>query len=100
MTVHLYTSTACWHGECGGCRATCKYCDEPCQCGCHPGGRRQPEPWVDQARGIALELLDVVKSWSRYPDELMERIADDPGLFWLRGEVQPRGTWREPEKPQ
>jgi hypothetical protein len=50
-------------------------------------------PWVDQAREIAVGLLAVVRgSGSR--DELMDRIARDPALFWLRGEVEPVGIWR------
>lgn len=28
------------------------------------------------------------------PAELRKRIAEDPALFWLRGEVQPDGTWQ------
>jgi len=27
------------------------------------------------------------------PPELLRRIASDPALFWLRGEVQPDGEW-------
>jgi hypothetical protein len=94
---HVYVSTACFHGECGSCRNTCKYCDAPCSCRtCHPAsGQPLPEPWVDQARGIARELLRYGLSTNEaVPPELLDRITSDPALFWLRGEAQPPGVWR------
>lgn len=98
MTVHAYTSTACLHDLCRSCRNTCKYCDAPCQHGCHPQGQDQPEPWVDQARGIARELLDVARPGAllSMPSELFQRIEQDPDLFWLRGEAAPPGEWHQP----
>jgi len=95
---HAYVSTACFHGECGACRDTCKYCDGPCSHGCHPASARGlPEPWVDQARGIARELLRHALSASPAPPELVRRIEGDPALFWLRGEAKPPGQWRDPK---
>lgn len=93
---HAYTSTACFHRDCGGCRNTCKYCDAPCEHGCHPAaGRALPEPWVDQARGIARELLRYgLNASEAVPPELLHRITSDPALFWLRGEAAPPGEWR------
>jgi len=89
---HAYVSTACHHGECGACRNTCKYCDSPCSHGCHPAsGVPLPEPWVDQARDIARELLRSAD----LPDKLAQRIASDPALFWLRAEAPPPGEWRD-----
>jgi hypothetical protein len=95
---HAYISTACFHGLCGGaCRKTCKYCDAPCACPCHRGSAAAlPEPWVDQARGIARELLRYGLSASEVvPPELLHRIDTDPALFWLRGEERPPGEWRD-----
>jgi hypothetical protein len=97
VAVHEYTSTACLHGKCGSCRNTCKYCDSPCLCVHHlnlqsvPGVSRS---WVDQARGIAAELLGAATA-GQVPQELILRIYTDPDLFWLRGDVQSAGTWRE-----
>lgn len=93
---HEYTSTACLHGQCGSCRRTCKFCDASCACtlaGCtHRDGSSLPVPWVDQARGIARELLDAIGSdTARMPRDLVARIRNDPALFWLRGEEQPPG---------
>jgi hypothetical protein len=94
--AHSYLSTACFHGQHGTtCRSTCKFCDAPCTCSCHvnpfSGDRAAlPEPWVDQARDIAVQLLDAVYP-ADVPDELAQRIADDPDLFWLRGEEAPNG---------
>ena len=34
-TVHEYISTACFHGKCGSCRNTCKFCGNPCRCDHH-----------------------------------------------------------------
>ena len=96
---HAYVSTACVHGECGACRSTCKYCDAPCSHACHPASARGlPEPGVDQAREMALLLLAELSAERRTP-ELWQRIASDPGLFWLRGEVRPPGEWRGAGKP-
>jgi len=95
---HAYVSTACHHGECGACRNTCKYCDAPCSHGCHPAsGPPLPEPWVDQARDIARELLRCgLGTGEAVPPELLHRIASDPALFWLRGETAPPGKWAPP----
>lgn len=103
---HNYLSTACFHEVHGdACRKTCKFCDAPCFCTCHRNpvsGERAavPEPWVDQARAVAAELLAVLRPLSGtaegMPPELEQRIANDPDLFWLRGEVQPDGEWHEP----
>lgn len=96
-SAHEYTSTACLHDECGSCRFTCKYCDSPCRHGCHrTPPAAAPVPWVDQARDIVGELLHLTRLAGFLPDELAARISTDPDLFWLRGEVQPDGTWREP----
>ena len=96
---HAYVSTACVHGECGACRNTCKYCDASCAHPCHPataGGL--PEPWVDQARDIARELLRYgLGKNEAVPPGLLRRIGSDPALFWLRGEAVPPGEWRDPE---
>lgn len=95
---HAYTSTACLHGICGSCRATCKFCDEPCRHGCHPAASTAPVAGVDQAREIARELLDVARPGAlmSMPPDLYQRIRKDPALFWLRGETVPDGTWRSP----
>jgi hypothetical protein len=96
---HVYVSTACHHGKHGKCRNTCKYCDEPCACReCdHASARDLPEPWVDQARGVARELLRYSLSTGEVvPPELLHRIEEDRALFWLRGEEQPPGEWRAP----
>ena len=58
-------------------------------------GQPLPEPWVDQARGIARELLRYgLRKNEAVPWELLDRIDSDPALFWLRGEAQPPGVWR------
>ena len=98
-----YVSTACLHRLCaekGACRQTCKFCDAPCACPCHRGSAAAlPEPWVDQARNIARELLRYGLSTSEaVPPELLQRIASDPSLFWLRGEERPPGEWRDQTK--
>ena len=91
---HVYVSTACFHEECGACRNTCKYCDAACSCPHHgASGGALPQPWVDQARAVAAELLGAICP-ADVPDELARRIASDPALFWLRGETQPPGEWR------
>lgn len=100
-----YISTACLHGLCdkkGACRQTCKFCDESCACPCHSGSAAPlPEPWVDQARNIARELLRYGLSASEaVPPELLHRINDDPALFWLRGEEAPPGEWHAEERNQ
>lgn len=98
---HLYISTACYHGLCGdACRKTCKYCDASCACTCHRGSARNPpEPWVDQARNIARELLRYGLSTSEaVPPELLHRIETDPAFFWLRNEEQAPGEWHDPTK--
>lgn len=97
-TRHLYISTACFHGLCGdACRQTCKYCNAPCSHACHPvSGQSLPEPWVDQARGIARELLRYgLSATEAVPPGLLHRIATDPALFWLRGEAAPPGEWHD-----
>lgn len=80
---HVYVSTACFHGNCGSCRSTCKYCDAPCSHNCHPADLSLPKPWVHQARDIAVLLLAELGP-DRVPAVLRERIATDPDLFWLR----------------
>lgn len=93
---HSYVSTACQHELCGSCRNTCKFCNAPCRHFCHSqDAKTAPVASVDQARDIAIELLDLS---SDLPDELAGRIADDPALFWLRGETIPDGVWREPDQ--
>ncbi len=94
---HTYISTACFHGECRSCRQTCKYCDASCGHGCHPAGEENlPEPWVDQARQIARQLYAHVLTYGVLPPDLVRRVSDNPGLFWLRGEEKPAGTWHGP----
>lgn len=98
--AHRYVSTACHHGECGDCRRSCKYCDTPCQHICHRQGITSTvkviPSWVDQARGIARELLAEhlhgrPPGAPSIPPELLRRIEYDPELFWLRGEERPPG---------
>jgi hypothetical protein len=89
MTPHDYISTGCLHGQHGSCRLTCKFCDARCQCPCDHQAL-SPGSWVDQARGIARQLLAVTTETGDVPAELVMRIALDPSLFWLRdGEVPP-----------
>lgn len=93
---HQYVSTACLHDVCGNCRNTCKYCGASCRCTkCHPATGREPVSPVDEARGIARELMDAFTA-GRISWDLVKRIKNDPGLFWLRGEEVPPGTW-EPQ---
>lgn len=95
---HEYISTACLHGLCGSCRNTCKYCGTSCQHDCHPAtGTEQVSP-VDQARGIARELLEAARPGALLGigPGLWRRIQADPDLFWLRGEEVPPGTWEAP----
>lgn len=40
---------------------------------------------------MARTLLDAVPLGC-WPSSLLERIANDPDLFWLRGEEQPPGV--------
>src|SRR5690606_37077983 len=97
---HAYLSTACFHEQAdddpdlhGSCRATCKYCPARCSCPRHPVADDTPAAsWVDQAREIAGALFAAIRPGD-VPPALAERIADDPALFWLRGEVQPPGVW-------
>jgi hypothetical protein len=91
---HEYTSTARLHGQCGSCRKTCKYCDASCQHGCHTQAGGRPVAGVDQARGIARELLATWQQDRELSDEFCVRLDSDPDLFWLRGEEAPPGTWR------
>lgn len=108
--IHHYVSTACEHAQMESrpelhtsCRNECKYATgtpEPCQCSCHGESGTQPgrtSP-VDQARDVARDLLAVVLqrplSGPVLSPELEDRIAHDPGLFWLRGEEHPPGEWR------
>ena len=87
---HAYVSTACLHGECGSCRRSCKYCDAVCLHDCHESAGPQPAAWVDQARGIARDLLDAFRR-DDMSHELAVRIEQDPDLFWLRGGETPPG---------
>lgn len=110
---HHYVSTACEHAVGEGrpslhaaCRRSCKFGEdgvESCGCGCHTGTplEEMPPPWVDQARGIALELLTLIEEDDhfRLPAELAERVRSDPNLFWLRRGEQPPGQWR-PHAPE
>ena len=74
--MHEYMSTACHHGKCGTCRKTCKYCDSPCRHSCHQDpSATSPLPWVDQARGIAGELLHLVRLAGFLPDDLVAHAA-------------------------
>jgi hypothetical protein len=90
---HDYTSTACLHEQCGSCRQSCKYCDAPCQHGCHREAGLRAIAGVDQARGIARELLEAARPGAlmSIDPELLRRIESDPALFWLRGEEAPPG---------
>lgn len=92
---HVYVSTACIHGECGSCRNNCKFCGAPCRHDCHPAGVTASASPVDQAREIARDLMDAFTA-GKISHDLLARIKNDPGLFWLRGEEQPPGTWEAP----
>ena len=98
---HEYLSTACVHGECGSCRQTCKYCDASCRHGCHlaSGSKTAPVSWVDQARGVAIRLHDVLQAvgvdLAASDRHLARAIREDPSLFWVRGEAMPPGEWRD-----
>jgi hypothetical protein len=78
---HHYVSTACQHEKCGSCRNTCKFCGAPCLCTCHPEGALLPASPVDQARGIARELYEALTGYGI--TGLLERVQNDPDLFWL-----------------
>jgi hypothetical protein len=109
--VHEYLSTACWHelnddrpALHAKCRASCKYGEngpEFCRCPNHTEDELKASPvsWVDQARGIALRLLAVCDAvgvdLAAEDRHLARAIAEDPALFWLRGEEQPPGEWRD-----
>lgn len=88
---HAYVSTACLHEADDpdmhdSCRKTCKFCDAPCQCPGHVAGEvPRVESWVEQARGIARELLHRPR-WPGDPsyEGMINRILTDPALFWLR----------------
>jgi hypothetical protein len=98
---HEYVSTACFHAQCGDCRRSCKYCDVPCQHVCHQMGFTSTikviPSWVDQARGIARELLEAARPGALMGIDpgLLRRIEHDPELFWLRGEETPPGARKE-----
>ena len=102
--AHPYLSTACHHEAADGdpsmhaaCRATCKFCDAPCTCPRHRLAEVLTAPdggWAGQARAIARELYEHVLTCGVLPPDLVIRVSDDPGLFWLRGEEQPPGRWR------
>lgn len=106
---HNYLSTACWHELNDGrpalhtaCRASCKFCDQPCGCPIHQEDTGPPtsESWVDQARNIARELWEVIEHYEyegpEVPGNLRTRIATDRALFWLRGEETPPGQRSHP----
>jgi hypothetical protein len=93
---HVYVSTACHHGLHGSCRQTCKFCDTSCACTqCQHPAPEDAVPWVDQARSLAADLLALVPSPLLAAAGLQRRITDDPDLFWIRGETQPPGHWRQ-----
>ena len=103
---HHYLSTACFHEAADGdpdlhaaCRARCKFCTARCACGRHPEADGAPatNP-VDQARDIAHVLYGRLLDCSAISPELAARIAGDPDLFWLRGEVQPPDTLQPSEE--
>lgn len=103
---HRYTSTACYHEQAAGgdpalhdaCRRTCKFCDAPCACPEHHAGETAAQvsgAWVDQARDMARELLGLLRQAGGATYGLEAMIAEDPALFWLRGQEKPPGEWRE-----
>lgn len=109
---HTYLSTACWHemddpdaAAHGDCRATCKWCNEPCACPNHPAGDNTTTgagpAWVDQARDTARRLLAVLQSAgvdvADHDPELAAALTNGPEMFWARGEEQPPGQWRPVE---
>lgn len=91
MELHDYISTGCFHGEHASCRLTCKFCDAQCACrGCSHDAAAAPVAWVDQARGVARQLLARAVETGDLSADLALRITLDPSLFWLRdGEVPP-----------
>lgn len=44
---------------------------------------------------MASDLLAILPP-AYIPEHLRQRIAEEPALFWLRGEVQPDGVWTPP----
>lgn len=107
--VHHYISAACRHavGENrpelhAACRLSCKFAEdgvESCECPCHTGMPVEdlPLPWVDQARSVAVRLLDALGgpgALAEADPALYREYRNDPGCFWLRGEVQAPGEWR------
>lgn len=107
--VHEYVSTACLHALNeprpelhSACRNDCKYGDapEPCRCPCHGEAGTQPgrTSQVDQARDIARELYNQAWRFGNVSEELEQRVATDPALFWLRGEEREPDTWTPPEE--
>lgn len=110
---HEYLSTACWHELNDGrpelhakCRAICKYGDTPemCRCRNHVEGETRTESEIDRARGLALRLLAAVDTagvdLAVVDRRLARAITEDPSLFWLRGEEQPPGEWRDAIKEE
>ena len=107
---HDYLSTACWHelhddqpARHADCRASCKFGrkgPEYCRCPNHTEEelRASPVSWVDQARGMALRLLAACHAaevdLTAVDRHMARAIAEDPAFFWLRGEEQPPGEWR------
>lgn len=108
MTDHDYLSTACWHelndgkpGYHAKCRAVCKFGDKPemCRCPNHVEGEVRRDSEVDRARGLALRLLAACETagvnLTDVDRHLARAIRGDPALFWLRGETQPPGEWKD-----
>jgi hypothetical protein len=58
-----------------------------------------PVSSVDQARGIALRLLAAIEragmDLEAEDRHLARAIAEDPSLFWARGEEKPPGVRRQ-----
>ena len=109
MATHDYLSTACWQEANdgkpdlhGSCRAVCKFGGVPefCRCPNHAEGEKPSVSNVDQARGVARRMLDHLTTlgadFEALDVEFARALREDPALFWLRGEVQPDGVWREP----
>lgn len=104
---HHYLSTACWHAQYdsdksmhAGCRNQCKFCPGCCVCPCHGEAGTQPGiSHVDVERDRFIRLLAVVREHgidlAKAEPDLHEAFLYDPAMFWLRGEVQPAGTWHQ-----